>query len=108
MASQHNSSALIEIFHAEISYSFVNDLISEIKESLVVDNPILEAFNIFNMETQSEEYRRKQMYVPCNHYGYQIKNLYEGDSTPAGFIISTLEQEVEFQGFFCSFDEVIK
>ena len=51
-ASQHEPSALIQKFLAEISYSFVDDLISEIKEALVVDNPILEAFNIFSMETQ--------------------------------------------------------
>ena len=52
-ASQHKPSALIKKCLAGIGYSFVDDLISEIKESLVVDNPILEAFNIFSMETQS-------------------------------------------------------
>ena len=83
-------------------------MISEIKEALVVDNPILEAFNIFSMETQSEEYRREQMHNLCNHYGDQINDVYQGDSTPAEAIISTLEQEVEFQDFFCTFDEVVK
>ena len=83
-------------------------MISEIKEALVVDNPILEAFNIFSMETQSEEYRREQMHNLYNHYGDQINDVYQGDSTPAEAIISTLEQEVEFQDFFCTFDEVVK
>ena len=55
-ASQQEPSALIKKFLAEIGYSFVDNLISEIKEALVVDNPILEAFNIFSMETQSEEF----------------------------------------------------
>ena len=59
-ASQHEPSALIKKVIAEIGYSFVDYLISEIKEALVVDKPILEAFNIFSMETQSEEYRREQ------------------------------------------------
>ena len=99
---------LIKQFLAEIGYSFVDDFISEIKEALVVDNPILEAFNIFSMETQSEEYRREQMHILCNHYGNQTKDVYQGDSTPAEAIISTLEQKVEFQDFFCTFDEVIK
>ena len=54
-ASQLEPCALIKKFLVEIGYSFVDDLLSEIKEALVVDNPILEAFNIFSMETQSEE-----------------------------------------------------
>ena len=52
--NQHDPGALIQKFLVEISYSFVDDLISEI-ETFVADNPILEAFNIFNMETQSQE-----------------------------------------------------
>ena len=107
-ASQQEPSALIKKFLAEIGYSFVDDLLSEIKEALVVDNPILEAFNIFSMETQSEDYRREQMHILCNHYGDKINDVYQGDSTPAEAIISTLEQEVEFQDFFCTFHEVVK
>ena len=106
--SQHDPSALIKKFLAEISYSFVDDLISEIKEAIVVDNPIREAFNIFSMETESEKYRREQMQILSSHYGDQIKDVYQGDSTPAEAIISTLEQEFEFQDFFCTFDEVVK
>ena len=60
------------------------------------------------MEGQPEEYRRKQMHILCNHYGNQINDVYEGGSTPAETITSTLEQEVEFQDFFCTFDEVVK
>ena len=107
-ASQQEPSALIKKFLAEIGYSFVDDLISEIKEALVVDNPILEAFNIFSIETQSEEYSREHMHILCNHYGDQINDIYQGDSTPAEVIISALEQKVEFQDFFCTFDEVVK
>ena len=107
-ASQHKPSTLIKKFLAEISYSFVDDLITEIKEALVVDNPILEVFNIFSIETQSEEYRREQMHILCNHYGDKLNNIYQGDSTPAEVIISALEQKVEFQDFFCTFDEVVK
>ena len=98
MANQHDPSALIQKFLAEIGYSFVD----------VVDNPILEAFNIFNMETQSEEYRREQMSVICNHYRNQINDVYQNDSTLAVGIISTLKQEVQFQDFFRTFDEVVK
>ena len=75
MASQHDPNALIQKFLAEIGYSFVDDIISEIKEALVVHYLILEAFKIFNMETQSEQYRREQMNVLCNHYGHQINNI---------------------------------
>ena len=32
----------------------------------------------------------------------------QGDSTTAEAVISTLEQEGEFQDFFCTFDEVVK
>ena len=106
--SQLEPSALIKKCQAEIGYSFVDDLISEIKEALAVDNPILEAFSILNMETWSEEYRREQMHILCNHYGNQINDVYQGDSYPAEAIISTLEQEVGFQDFFCTFDEVVK
>ena len=60
------------------------------------------------METQLEEYRREQMHILCNHNGDQINDVYQDDSTPAEAIISTLEQEVEFQDFFCTFDEVVK
>ena len=60
------------------------------------------------METQLEEYRREQMHILCNHSGDQINDVYQDDSTPAEAIISTLEQEVEFQDFFCTFDEVAK
>ena len=47
------------------------------------------------------------MHILCNHYGNQI-NIYQGDSTPAEAIILLLEQEVEFQDFFCIFGEVVK
>ena len=40
------------------------------------------------------------MHILCDHYGDQINNVYQGDSTPAEAIISMLEQEVEFQFFF--------
>ena len=50
MANQHNPSALIQKFLAEIGYSFVD----------VIDYQILESFNII-MEAQSEEYRREQV-----------------------------------------------
>ena len=83
-------------------------MISEIKEAVVIDNLILKAFNIFSMETQLEEYRREQMHILCNHNGDQINDVYQDDSTPAEAIISTLEQEVEFQDFFCTFDEIVK
>ena len=73
------------------------------EEAPVVDNPIFEAFNFFNTETQPEEYRREQLNVLSNHYGKQINNVYQGDSTPAEIIISVLEQEVEFQDFFSEF-----
>ena len=48
------------------------------------------------------------MHILCNHNGDQINDVYQDDSTPAEAIISTLEQEVEFQDFFCTFDEVVK
>ena len=44
------------------------------------------------------------MNVLCNHYGNQINIVYQGDSTPVEAIKSTLEQEVEFQDFFFTFD----
>ena len=44
----------------------------------------------------------------CASFADQINNVYQGDSTPAEAIISTLEQEFEFQDFFCTFDEVVK
>ena len=65
MANQHNPSALIQKFLAEIGYSFVD----------VIDNQILGAFNIF-METQSEEHRREQANFLCNHYRNQISVVY--------------------------------
>ena len=99
---------LIKKFPSGIGYSFVDDLISELTEALVLDNPILEAFIIFSMETQSEEYWREQMHILCNHYGNQINNIYQGDSSPAKAIMSLLEPGVEFQDFFCTFDEVVK
>ena len=60
------------------------------------------------METQSQEYRREQINVLCDHYGNQINDVYQGDLTPAEAIISTVEQENEFQDSFCTFDEPVK
>ena len=57
---------------------------------------------------ETKEYRREQMNVLCNHYGNQIKDVYQGDSTPAEATISMLKQEVEFQDFICNFGEFIK
>ena len=74
--SQLEPGGLIKKFIDEFGYIFVDNLISEIKEVFVVDNLILEAFNIFSMETQSEEYRREQMHILCNHYGNQINDVY--------------------------------
>ena len=57
-ASQYDPSDLIQKFLAEIGYSFIEDLIPEINEVLVVDTTILEAFNIFNMEIKSTTFTR--------------------------------------------------
>ena len=48
------------------------------------------------------------MDILSSHYGDQISNIYHGDSTTAEAIISILEEEVEFQDLFCTFDEVVK
>ena len=48
------------------------------------------------------------MNVLCDHYGNQIKDVYQGDSTSAEAIISMLKQEIEFRDFICTFDELIK
>ena len=48
------------------------------------------------------------MHIFCNHNGNQISDVYQGDSTPVQALISALEQEVEFQDFFYTFNEVNK
>ena len=45
MAIQHNPTDLIQKFLTEISHSFVDDWISEIKEAFVVDILVLEGSN---------------------------------------------------------------
>ena len=57
---------------------------------------------------ETEEYRREQMNVLCNHYGNQTKNVYQDDSTSGEAIISMLKQEIKFQDFICTFDELAK
>ena len=47
------------------------------------------------------------MNVLCNHYRNQINDVYLSDSTPTEAIISMLEQEIEVQDFFCTFDEMV-
>ena len=60
------------------------------------------------METQSKEHRRGQTNILCNNHRTQNSDAYQIDSIPAVTIISTLRQEVQFQGFFCTFDGVVK
>ena len=100
MVDQYDPSALIQKFLADIDYSFV--------KPINIDNPIVEASNIFNKETQSEEHRRGQMNIFCNNCRTQISDIYQIDSIPAVTIISVLRQEVQFQDFFCTFDGVVK
>ena len=59
MASQHDPNSLIQKFLTEIGYSFIDDMVSEIKEALVGYYLILEDFKIFNMETQKNTERSK-------------------------------------------------
>lgn len=59
MASQHDPNSLIQKFLTEIGYSFIDDMVSEIKEALVGYYLILEDFKIFNMETQKNIERSK-------------------------------------------------
>ena len=59
MASQHDPNSLIQKFLTEIGYSFIDDMVSEIKEALVGYYLILEDFKIFNMETQENIERSK-------------------------------------------------
>ena len=78
-------------------YSFIDDLISEIKKALVAYNPILEAFNIFSMETQPEKYGGEQMHIICSHYGNNINDVYQDDSTPAESIIQRLNKKLNLK-----------
>ena len=57
---------------------------------------------------ETEEYRREQMNVLCNHYGNQTKSVYQDDSTSGEAIISMLKQEIKFQDFICTFDELAR
>ena len=59
MASQHDPNSLIQKFLTEIGCSFIDDMVSEIKEALVGYYLILEDFKIFNMETQKNIERSK-------------------------------------------------
>ena len=59
MASQHDPNSLIQKFLTKIGYSFIDDMVSEIKEALVGYYLILEDFKIFNMETQKNIERSK-------------------------------------------------
>ena len=59
MASQHDPNSLIQKFLTEIGYSFIDDMVSEMKEALVGYYLILEDFKIFNMETQKNTERSK-------------------------------------------------
>ena len=59
MASQRDPNSLIQKFLTEIGYSFIDDMVSEIKEALVGYYLILEDFKIFNMETQKNIERSK-------------------------------------------------
>ena len=47
MASQRDPNSLIQKFLTEIGYSFIDDMVSEIKETLIGYYLILEAFKIF-------------------------------------------------------------
>ena len=47
LAAEHDPRDLVNTFLNSIGYGFVDDLIEEIKEQMLDDNPMLPAFNVF-------------------------------------------------------------
>ena len=47
LAAEHDPIDLVNTFLNSIGYGFVDDLIKEIKEQMLDDNPMLPAFNVF-------------------------------------------------------------
>ena len=48
------------------------------------------------METDSEENKREQMRILCNHYGNEMNDVYQDDSTPDE-VIKELHDEAKKQ-----------
>ena len=96
---------LVTSFLARTGYSFMDDLIREISDALIEENPILLAFNVFNLEDQSNDYRQDQLNILSAHYGDNKIDNYENDVNRADALINAGEVTGEVELFFEEFHD---
>ena len=73
LAATHDPKDLVNTFLNSIGYGFVDDLIEEIKEQMLDDNPMLLAFNVFMPSNSSSLLKwNEQLQILCDHDGVAL------------------------------------
>ena len=106
LAAEHDPIDLVNTFLNFIGYGFVDDLIEEIKEQMLDDNPMLPAFNVFMPSNNSSLLDwDEQLRILCDHHGVELTDTLNGKSVDVTPLINVSEEELEASEFFIEFDE---
>ena len=109
MASEHNPRDLVNHFLQNVGFKFIDDLISEIGIALKDDNPIIPAFNVFlPSEINSLVNREGQFKILRDHYGQDLTDVLNNESTRSGALINSTQQQIESEEFFADFEDTYR
>ena len=106
LASEHNPRDLVNHFLQNVGFKFIDDLISEIGIALKDDNPIIPAFNVFlPSEINSLVNHEGQFKILRDHYGQDLTDVLNNESTCSGALINSTQQQIESEEFFADFED---
>lgn len=105
----HHLKEIVQQFINGTACQFIDDLRAEIEEALSETNPVLIAFDVFNVNTYpSMAERIEQFRVLNEHYGETKVDTYENNVTQSPSVISAEDQRVEAEMFLNEFDDMKK
>ena len=106
LAAEHDPRDLVNTFLNSIGYGFADDLIREIKEQMLDDNPMLPAFNVFMSSNDTSLLdQNEQLQILRDHYGVALTDTLNRKSVDVAPLINVSEQALEASEFFIEFDE---
>ena len=96
LAAEHDPRDLINTFLNSIGYGFVDDLIKEIKEQMLDDNPMLPAFNVFMPSNSSSLLdQNEQLQNLRDQCGVALTDTLNRKSVDVAPLINVSEQQLK-------------
>ena len=104
MIEEEDLYILITKFKSNIKTPFMNDLIAELNDALKINDPVLLAFNVFNVCVNfPEEERKHPTEVLLTFYGTAQSSTFQSNNSVAPAVLNSMVDDETIRSFFEDF-----